>query len=195
MSNEKNEIKKIRLYFLLAAICIAIPVLSQLYVGQTGKIIVASEQINGNLDFEKTVIYIFNHSLWGAKGVILNKPISDDKKQDFFHDDNLYPAFIGGPVFFPDLRIVAIEHSKAINKWRNQHLFIFDYKAIDEVLSKRKQNAGKDIRVYIGVSGWGFGQLEQEIKMGAWDVQDFQYSYLNEPNLWEKLKGREHASD
>ena len=58
---EKN-ISKIKLYFLMAAALISFPVLSEFYVGYTGKVLVASPNINHDKNFAKTVIYIFDHS-------------------------------------------------------------------------------------------------------------------------------------
>ncbi len=189
---EKN-VSKIRLYFLMAAVLISFPVLSEFYVGYTGKVLVASPNINHDKNFAKTVIYIFDHSLWGARGIIINQPIKN--KNDFFKDDTSYPAFKGGPVFFPDLRLAAIEEKRAAGRWRTQDLFVFQYNFIDEVLGKKQQAERDDIRIYIGVSGWGFGQLENEVKIGGWNVVDFDRAYLNTPNLWEQLAGQDNATE
>ncbi len=174
----------------MAAVLISFPILSDFYVGHTGKILVATKSINHDQNFAKTVIYIFDHSLWGARGIVINRPIKN--KNDFFKDTTPHPAFKGGPVFFPDLRIVAINEPKAAGRWRLQDLFIFDYRAIDEILTPEQQKERDDIRIYVGVAGWSFGQLEREIKMGAWDVQDFESYYLTVPNLWEKLVDHEN---
>jgi putative transcriptional regulator len=188
-----NNTTKIKLYFLLAAIFISRPVISDFYVGHTGKVLVASSRLSSDPNFKNTVIYIFDHSIWGAKGIILNKPI--ENKNDFFKDDTSFPAYKGGPVFFPNLRVAAIVHSKAVGRWRTQDLFVFDYRGIDEILSQKQQTERDDIRIYVGITGWGFNQLEKELKMGLWDVVDFDSTYLESPNLWDKLRTDESNAE
>ena len=62
-----------------------------------------------------------------------------------------------------------------------------DYTNEEALISKERLNKRDDVRIFIGISGWGVGQLEREIKGGGWVVHDFSPLYFNHENLWEDL--------
>ncbi|MFK7933584.1 MAG: YqgE/AlgH family protein, partial [Saprospiraceae bacterium] len=47
----------------------------------------------------------------------------------------------------------------------------------------------KDIRFFVGYSGWSGGQIEQELALGSWVVTDMDANYLFKtppPELWQQ---------
>lgn len=171
---KKKQMRDLRWYFLLASVLLAVPVLSGFYTGATGKVLVATNLADDDPYFSKSAVYIFEHSIWGAKGVILNRPVSDDMKSDFFFPDETppYPVFKGGPVMYPDMRLVAVEHENAVGLLKKQPLLFLHYDMSDAFLSDHDKRSG--VKVFIGISGWGAGQLEREIDAGVWEVQRFE---------------------
>lgn len=134
---------------MVAAFLVALPILMNVYHGHTGKFIVASDLLVGDKNFTNSVIYIYNHSIWGARGIVLNQPVNEDD----------LGVFKGGPIHYPKLQSVIIERSKAITRWRTQPLSVRPYSGDYAAY-----------RSYQGIASWGFWQLETEIKGDYWVV-------------------------
>lgn len=145
-----DPLHKVRFYFLIAGFLIAMPVVAGLHFGYTGKFLVATDALKDDPHFSNSVIYIFSHPLWGAKGIILNRPLDSEKN-----------IFKGGPVHFSNVRAVILERPKFISRWKMQPLSVKPYR--DHYVEERK---------YKGLSSWDFGQLEAEIRKNLWIVYD-----------------------
>lgn len=147
MKDNQQPLERVRVYFLLAAFLVALPVVSNLYYGQTGKFLVASERLTDSAHFSESVIYLYSHNLWGAKGLILNKPDVEEG------------AFIGGPVHFSKLKAKIVDTPKSVTRWKSQELSIRPY--------YKDTDQGDYFR---GITAWGVGQLEGEINKKLWIV-------------------------
>lgn len=66
---------------LLAAFFILLPTMLGFYHGDRHKYIVASSMLDDPA-FKDTVIYLFDHQWYQARGLVLNVPYT---KQDFYH--------------------------------------------------------------------------------------------------------------
>lgn len=121
-------------------------------------------------NFMRTVIFLCEHQHEGSVGFVLNK-LFDSSLNELIdlETDKEVPVFYGGPVqtdtihFIhqrPDLIQGGIEVIKDLYWGGN----------FEEVLALL--NAGKikenDIRFFIGYSGWGEGQLEEEMASNSW---------------------------
>ena len=121
-------------------------------------------------NFKRSVIIICDHQPSGSFGFVLNKEypqmlselISGLVESDF-------PVFYGGPVqkdtvhFLhqcPGLITGGHEISEGIY-WGG------DFTEVVELLNTH-QITNKDIRFFLGYSGWGEGQLEDEMKQKSW---------------------------
>ncbi|PCJ99721.1 MAG: hypothetical protein COA45_02570 [Zetaproteobacteria bacterium] len=182
-----QRLKNARIYFLLATILFALPSFLSFYQGHAGKILIATEQLSADPNFTQTVIYIFDHSVWGAQGIILNRPRqSPDLKERLFVDQDV-TFYKGGPVAFPEMRLVAMNRLNAISHWRTQGLYIVPYKKFKKLFP---EDSEKPFDIYLGYSGWKPGQLEKEIRNDMWVVEEYSAEILDNSQrqtLWARL--------
>ncbi|MBI4460630.1 MAG: YqgE/AlgH family protein, partial [Acidobacteria bacterium] len=53
--------------------------------------------------------------------------------------------------------------------------------------------SASELHVYLGYSGWGYGQLDEEVRLGAWYVLDGSARLIFDPDpasLWSRLIAR-----
>jgi putative transcriptional regulator len=125
--------------------------------------------------FARTVILIVEHSETGALGVVLNRPVGEQKLKDLLdavgekgaEAAGSVPIFAGGPVqpevgfvvHSPDYRIaetVAVTDRVSMTS---------SVKILKDIAAK--SGPAKTL-IAFGYAGWGAGQLEGEIEAGAW---------------------------
>ncbi|OIR02978.1 hypothetical protein GALL_149780 [mine drainage metagenome] len=121
-------------------------------------------------NFLRTVVVICDHQYEGSFGFVLNK-LYDQKIGELVPDlEGIdFPVYYGGPVqtntlHFLHQRPELIDGGILVTDnvyWGG------DFETVIELLKENrlKQN---DIRFYIGYSGWGEGQLEEELKTKSW---------------------------
>ncbi len=166
-----------RWYLLGAALLIAFPSLMSLYTRYTNSMLVALSRVDRSAFFAQTVIYIGYHNGWGARGLILNKPLSEEERLKMNNVPAGFDWYIGGPVMYPSMQFVLI-NPKEDTKNAAQLVLI----TLDEYIKKypeewqniladpkKKQN----FRIYLGYSGWGSAQLEGEILRGSWGIINY----------------------
>ena len=131
--------------------------------------------------FAGTVIYLCEHSDKGALGLVINKPIDITLKSLFekvelsLDRDDLaeVPVFFGGPVQ-TERGFVLHEPQTAENgdSPYNSSLKIaggLEMTTSKDVLEAISSGAGpKKVLVTLGYSGWGAGQLEEEMSRNGW---------------------------
>ncbi len=179
---------------MIAAIMIAVPSLLNLYNGHTGRLLIANKELNSDRFFGQTVIYIFDHSFWGAKGIIINKPMLTKEPEKFGINHENAVLFNGGPVAFPSLKTVALNRPKTASRWGVQPLTVIDYKGFEKRFpSYDDKNA--PLNVYIGYAGWDVGQLENEIQRGLWTVFECNINDIDptvtKDGLWEYFRKKD----
>ncbi len=132
-----------------------------------GKLLVASRQL-GDPNFAHTVVLILEHSHEGALGVVLNRPspksvcdIWESLGEGLVENDD--PVLLGGPVPGPLIALHAIEELG--EKTVIAGLFMSVQK---DVIEQLVHTPDTRLRLYSGHSGWGSGQLEEELKAGGW---------------------------
>ena len=126
-------------------------------------------------NFSRTLTYIAEHSERGALGVIVNRPIDMDLAGLFERVDiplenpriAQQPVYFGGPVQ-TDRGFVL--HRPA-GQWSatlsvNDEIGMTSSRDILEALAK--DTPAQDVLVSLGYSGWGAGQLENEIAENGW---------------------------
>jgi len=164
----------------------------------TGSLLIAGPSL-GDPNFDRTIVFILEHGPQGALGVILNRPSGIRLGESFPAWSDLAgpPAvvFSGGPV----------ESSVAIGLARSTT-------AVDGIgwLSVGGEIGTVDLsmepsaisptlvtmRMYVGYSGWGADQLDQEVAMGAWfvvhpTVDDLFAQFPDQ--LWGSIMNREET--
>ncbi len=119
-------------------------------------------------NFRRSVVLLSAHGDEGAMGVVLNRPL--DKKlgdiNDRFAEGPLarVPVYQGGPVQTEQLILAAWEPDPLATGYR----FYF---GIDPAKAETlREGEGVRLRAFLGYSGWGKGQLENELRHNTWVV-------------------------
>ncbi len=140
---------------------------------EKGRLLI-SEPFLPDPNFERTVVLLCEHNEEGSFGFVLNKPSILKVKEvmeDITELDNL--VFIGGPVEQDTLHFIH-RNATLINAVK-----VFDHiywgGAFEDlmILCETHQITSKDIRFFLGYSGWGPGQLETELDQNSWIVCDY----------------------
>jgi putative transcriptional regulator len=122
--------------------------------------------------FDRTVVYMLEHTSDGAVGVVLNRPIAEDAPDELYAwTDYLSPPttlFNGGPVDSSALIALARLTGPVEDSWSQvaEGLGSIDL-MLDPVEVAEHVHA---LRVFRGYSGWGARQLDGELDEGAWIV-------------------------
>jgi putative transcriptional regulator len=136
---------------------------------EKGHLLVAEPSIIGDLSFNRSVILLADHTSEGSVGFILNKPLKYTIKDLLPEIDSDFKIYNGGPVeqdnlYFihniPDLIPDSIEISNGIF-WGGD--FEFTKELINTGVIKKK-----NIRFFLGYTGWDSKQLENEMQANSW---------------------------
>jgi len=143
-------------------------------------------------NFLRSVILICEYDEKGSLGFVLNKQFPKNLNQLIPDIDHLhYPVFQGGPVGLDSLHFL---HSKPL-------LIEGGLNIIDDIywggnfeqtldLMQSKKITPRDIRFFIGYSGWDEGQLDAEIDEKSWllHLAEKQFVFHHNANmLWKDV--------
>ena len=144
-------------------------------------------------NFRRTVVLIGHHDDEGAVGVVLNRPLG------VFVDEAVPPLsdlvgshdelFEGGPVQ-PDAAVVIAEFSDPA---RAGLMAFGAIGFLPDEMDEADRDAIVRARIFAGYSGWGPGQLEEELAEDAWLVTGATEAdvFTPEPDrLWERVVRR-----
>jgi putative transcriptional regulator len=135
-----------------------------------GKLLIA-EPFMGDKNFDRSVVLLCEHNDRGTFGLVLNQSTNltlGDVLENMYSE---MPLFLGGPVEQNTLHFIhrlgqKIDGSIQVGEG------IYWSGNFEEV--RRLLNLGviqaTDIRLFIGYSGWGAGQLDKEMKQNTWIV-------------------------
>lgn len=165
---------------------------------KTGSVLLA-EPFMIDPNFKRAVVLLCDHEREdGTVGFILNKPLSirvDELVADFPEFGG--QIYYGGPVANDTIHYLhnqgdlipdSIPVAKGIH-WGG------DFEQIKFLISS-KLIKEKDIRFYVGYSGWSPGQLQDELKYGSWVISEMDPNYLyntRSDKLWSKVM--DHKGD
>lgn len=161
-----------------------------------GRLLVADRKL-GDPNFARTVILLVDYSETGAMGLILNRQtdvsIAQALKPFKEAEGRNDPVFLGGPVerrgIFGLLR--SRDRLKGEMKRVAGVYFVSSRESLQETLGGKP--APDTFRVYVGYAGWGRGQLDSEVALGAWHILrgDAAAVFDADPaTLWNRLIGR-----
>lgn len=159
-----------------------------------GNVLVASREL-GDPNFSETVILLVRYEEEeGAMGVIVNRrsdlPLSrvfQDLKQAKGRTDL---AYMGGPV--EQGNVLGLLKS-SVKREGEQAVFPSVYLVSSKALLEKtlaEKAAASVFRVYLGYAGWGPGQLEHEVDLGAWHIMppDAASVFADDPDsVWPRL--------
>jgi putative AlgH/UPF0301 family transcriptional regulator len=159
-----------------------------------GKLLVASRDL-GDPNFAKTVILLVRYDDdQGAVGLAINKrtdiPLSrafQDLKEAKGRTD---PIYIGGPVELNTVMALLRASSKPEGASRvfGDVYLISDKDLLTQTLASKAEAAV--FHAYVGYAGWGPGQLEHEVELGAWHIVPASAAtvfHADPDSLWERL--------
>ena len=155
--------------------------MSEAPVNFTNQFLIAMPGMGGDL-FAGTVIYLCEHNAKGALGLVINKPI-DIKLKSLFEKVELSleradlveaPVYFGGPVQ-TERGFVLHERPGGEGGFAEHYNSSLEIPGgllmttSKDVLEALANGAGpKKVLVTLGYSGWGAGQLEDEMSRNGW---------------------------
>ena len=154
-----------------------------------GKLLIA-EPFLADPNFARSVILVCEHGAEGTVGFSLNRP-TDHTLGDLLPQLSTphLPVFQGGPVKLDTLHMlhrtpVAFGGTEIVDGvyWGGS------YEALKECIS-HKSYQPVDMRLFVGYSGWGAGQLAKEMDEGSWLVANVTPELIFETDpdkLWQR---------
>lgn len=155
---------------------------------EKGRVLI-SEPFLGDPFFKRAVVLLCENNEQGSFGLILNKPISikpHDIIQDFpFFDQSL---FNGGPVDTKNLFFIhSLEGFKDSIPLGNELYLGGDFDELKRLILNGTLTSS-NLRLFVGYSGWGEGQLAGELEENAWMVGETDSSLIfdyESESLWQ----------
>ncbi|MBC2877700.1 MULTISPECIES: YqgE/AlgH family protein [Streptomyces] len=184
----------------------------------TGRLLVATPAL-ADPNFDRAVVLLLDHDEEGSLGVVLNRPtpvgVGDILASWAALAGEPGVVFQGGPVSLDSALGVAVVPGDEPGKdapaggppgpgparrpgrgdpagWRRVHgaIGLVDLEAPPELLG----SAVGSLRIFAGYSGWGPGQLEEELVEGAWYVVESEPGDVSSPDpsrLWRSVLRRQ----
>ena len=128
--------------------------------------------------FGRSVIYVCEHNLEGAMGLIINKPMEDISFKDQksinhlnsdYYENLKMKLYYGGPILVE--KIIALH----TNELKIESAISLNNKISissgEEIIRNIEKNINLNYKLFCGHSGWSPGQLEKEIENGDWLLQ------------------------
>lgn len=141
-----------------------------------GHLLIAEPSIIGDVSFNRSVVLLADHSDQGSIGFIMNKPLEYQLSDLIPHIRSKFKIYNGGPVeqdnlYFihktPDLIPNSVEISCGIY-WGG------DFAVVSDLIASNKITP-KEIRFFLGYSGWDPRQLNQELEANSWVIVENTY--------------------
>ena len=165
-----------------------------------GRLLISEPSLNDSIFF-KSVVLLTHHDDEESIGLILNQPTKINLNE-ILNDIPLsdFPVYIGGPVEKQSLLFIhslgnLIPDSKIIT---DGVYFGGDFSTVTQLMQDKKITKN-EIRFFVGYSGWGGEQLNNEIREDSWIVGNAQNKLCmkySTPKLWSdiiKTKKMEYA--
>lgn len=160
---------------------------------KSGRILIA-EPFLGDPNFERSVILLCEHNESGSFGLVLNQTTNSylsDVIEGVYQE---YPLYIGGPVEQNTLHYIhrlgnLIEDSVDLG---NGLFWSGDFESLKSLINIGTIKT-EDIRFFLGYSGWGAGQLSEELAQNTWILSniDSEMVFENEPvQFWRTVLKR-----
>lgn len=153
-----------------------------------GRVLV-SEPFSADLFFKRSVILLTEHNKEGSVGFILNKPV-EFPIEEILKD---FPPFdanisIGGPVKTDTIHYVHTVGDLIPNSVKVSGNLYWggDFDILKQLIIANKINP-KEIRFFVGYSGWSPEQLSNEIQNNYWLVTELPENEIMEKpdNIWK----------
>lgn len=167
----------------------------------SGRLLVSEPSLTDRF-FAHSLVLLAEHDKEGSFGLIINKP--SDIKLSQITDE--FPGFdphiyLGGPVKIENLYFIHTRGEEVDGSLRIMEGLYWggDVRKI-KALIREKKLSEKEIRFFIGYSGWQPSQLERELSENSWLVLDTSAEEVlnsTSENNWRKIVislGEEYAA-
>jgi putative transcriptional regulator len=168
----------------------------------TGRLLVATPKL-ADPNFDRAVVLLLDHDVEGTLGVILNRPtpvgVGDVLEPWAALAATPAVVFQGGPVSLDSALGLAVVPGEPRQDsgadtlgWRRVHgaIGMVDLEAPPELLAAELGS----LRIFAGYSGWAPGQLEKELRDGAWYVVESEPGDVSAPDperMWRSVLRRQ----
>ncbi len=142
-------------------------------VPKKGRILIAEPFLPGSY-FNRSIVFLVEHNNEGSVGLILNKPV-DFPVDEFYKEFPNYKhkIYMGGPV---NIESVYFMHTLGESIPGSIHVIDNIFWGGDFNYLKKMINSGaadhKQVRFFLGYSGWDSDQLQEELDEDSWLVSD-----------------------
>jgi len=140
-------------------------------VAESGRVLISEPFLTDHY-FRRSVVYLTEHSSSGSLGFVLNKSLEmkiSDVLDNFPSDD--FPLSLGGPV-----STNTVHYLHTLGDDIPESVFVKDgifwggdFEAMKDLVRTGKASR-RNLRFFLGYSGWSEKQLEGELEMNAWLV-------------------------
>jgi putative transcriptional regulator len=163
-------------------------------VSLTGRLLVALPALD-DPNFERTVVLLLDHDEDGALGVVLNRASEVPVHEALVDWADLAAkppvVFGGGPV--EPTAVVALGRTPVHVVPEGWEPLLERVRLVD-VSADPVATEVDEVRVFAGYAGWGPGQLEGELDMGAWatvDARPEDVFTATPDELWSRVLARQ----
>ncbi len=140
--------------------------------------LLVSEPFLPDPNFERSVILMCEHQEKGSFGVILNKPTEIELQEVTEIKYAPHRLYVGGPVEPKTLHYIhtkpEIEGSILL---KNDVYFGGSFEQVTGMVEQGILDESNS-RFFIGYSGWGANQLDEELNKNSWIISDFDISQI-----------------
>ena len=153
-----------------------------IYKVNKGNLLIASPEFGTKDFFAKTVILIADHNIKGSVGFVLNRPQKFTLQDLIPEIKNKFKIYNGGPIEQESLYFLhKVPHLIANSvKICDGVYWGGDFAVIKDLLNNN-EITNKDIKFFLGYTGWGVHQLEDELEEEHWILD----SYTKHEDLFE----------
>jgi putative transcriptional regulator len=146
--------------------------------------------------FTESVVLLIRHEAGGSMGLIVNRPtkvpVREAVKEMGEYSDLDLPLHFGGPVQTDGI-LALVRSAKPVGDATRVLPDVYLCAEVGPMKSTAKRpEAAQRLRVYAGYAGWSPGQLEDEMRAGAWVVgpADAASVFSSDPgSLWPRVHG------
>lgn len=144
-------------------------------------------------NFYQTVVLLLEHSENGAFGFIVNRrtnTLLEEAVPEFKGTKaGQLPLYIGGPVEKRNLFfLMEADNTDTGYKWSPLTKMYGEY--LTKVWPSLPKHLQPQVRIFAGYSGWGPGQLENEMRFNSWKTLPYRHEhvfYHSPSRLWSML--------
>jgi putative transcriptional regulator len=158
-----------------------------------GKILITPRDAPDPL-FSHSVIFLARYDKTGALGLMIHfrsnitisRALAGIKGADKRNDT----LFVGGPVRLQEVLALLRSDSppKDASSVSGKLYLIASEHGIESALAEKRRSS--ELRIFLGYTGWGPGQLDHEVRLGGWYIFDYDERLVFDDHpetLWSRL--------